>query len=222
MKRRVNLLLIAFIGIFIILSAVTFGFYYYDKVILGNVDVGEIVDAKVIYSFNGVDVVEGDDGYNHEEQMIITYASKKTSLDTENYPQLCDLHATLDIETEISIRVRIKINDAWINHKIFYSGGEKSEYDFRPLDNADGSTPFKFDSDWTYDEKTGYLYYNSVLKAGSYSIDFLINDEVSDELKYYFTYTTAAVSYRESKHCELQVSVEAVQASRAKAVWGID
>lgn len=221
MNRKIKLLLFAFAGLIVILAAISFGFYYYDKVILGSVDLAEIVDAKITYSFNGDEVVEGDDGYNASEHMITTYASKKTSMDTEEYPQLCDLHATLDIETEISIRIRVRINDAWINHKIFYAGGDKSEYTNRPLDNEDGSTPFTFDTNWTYDEKTGYLYYNEVLKAGSYSLDFLVNDEVNEDMKYYFTYTTAAVSYRESKHCELQITVEAVQASRAYAVWGV-
>ena len=221
MKRRIKLLVIAFISILIILTAVTFGFYYYDKVIIGNVDIGEIVNSSVTYTFNDDVVEDGDPGYNAIENVITCFASKKTSMDTEDYPQLCDLHATLNIETEISIRVRIKLDDTWIDHKILYSGGEKSEYDKRPFDNEDGSTPFTFDENWTYDDKTGYLYYNGVLKKGTHSIDFLVNDEVSEDMKYYFTYPTVAASYRQSKHCEFKVYVEAVQASRAYAVWGI-
>ena len=230
MKKRVNLLLIIFLSTVIVFSATTFGYFLFQRNINGNVDIGKVTSVEVIhyYQNNGVNTIinPNEKGYNEEKQTLTCYASRSTIDDTEGYLELSDLYTKIKVNSQISVRVRAKIEDTWIDNRIFYSDGHRfTIYNdvptvdrFRDTDNIIVSSgPFKYANNWTVGSD-GYLYYDLVIK-GENELDLIVNGD--NLLAYYYIYDRSFVAYRSVMMVEFKVIVEVVQANRAKELWGI-
>lgn len=231
MNRKIRLLLIALLSLVVISGVSTFAYFYFERRLEGNVDIGKITNTSVRYYYNdengnNVDFVNNEKGYDATKETLTCYASIATIDDTEGYLQLCDIYASVHVEAEISVRVRVKIEDAWCDNKIFYSDGRRTtSYNIIPdvsdFKNTNGiivdNGPFIFGDNWTKKDD-GYVYYDLIVK-GENDIDFIVNG--SNQLDYYYMYDRSSVAYRSIMFTEIKIIIEVVQANRAHELWGI-
>lgn len=75
---------------------------------------------------------------------------------------------------------------------------------------------FNFDSNWEYDEKTGYAYYQGVIESGvTDNLSVIKHGTFEKEL------ANGGYGYRETIFVSLEFQVDVVQANRAEEIWNV-
>lgn len=157
---------------------------------------------------------------DNDISMVTCYATEKKGFVEENdeYFHLNQLGFEFSFKTDIDVRVRIHVRDAWISHKVYPNGSVVKNYISKDKLEATGVSPFYIsDGNWFYDETTGYAYLKSVVQAHSseYTYSFQTNSD-------YFYTAKDTGGYRESVLVETSFIVDIVQANRAEQKWGVN
>lgn len=232
MRRKKILLVYAIVSLFIVLSTTVFGAFEMIRTISNsNVNVGNISLEDPIVSYwdsaNGTytQITAENPITGYSNGVLSTYATSKKETDTEGYIQLNQVGVTVAFKSDISVRLRVKIQDEWISRKVYNSGTIKTSIITKDWkSSADFVSPFSFAVSgstelWDYDVTTGYAYYNGII-AGD-TTGTTITKEFLVHNTYVYETSSTIIGYRETILVTLAFQIDLVQANRAEKVWGV-
>lgn len=207
--------LVMILLVFIVSSSIAvFALYTSQKDIIGTVKSGAITNIAINMSeYNaGGDIAVDSSTVGYDAGVLTCYATKRTSDNTADYMQLCNLKATVGYSATLNTRLRVKIQEVWISEKVYANNKIVPTI----ISKKSNTNYFVFEENWTYDESTGYAYYSEMIsKSDSISVPFITNGS------FYYT-TTSGIGYRETIYIQVQFQIETVQSNRAKKVWGVN
>lgn len=217
MKRRIIALIMTVSMLsLIIVGATVYGAFRLSKTITDNGYLTAGTIGTPAYTLNYYDSVLGtqtitEDTPGYDNGVLTCYASQKMAYNTLEYIQLNQLQTSVSYSSEISTRLRIKIQDSWKSVKIYTNETTRVEPIRKYVDEH-----FVFATGWVYDATDGYAYYQNLIlpNAAVDGINCLTNSS-------YVLGLESGIGYRETIYIELQFQVEVVQANRASAVWGV-
>ncbi len=215
MKKKIIISCFIFVAL-VVCGLTVHGAFTRNKNINGQGKSGKILDSEIeLVTYNRDTkkyslIDENTAGY--QNGVLICYASKKQVYNEEGYSELKDLGVNVSLETDINVRLRIKVQDVWMSYKVYPSGTKKNDIIAKDITE----NPFNFDSNWKYDPETGYAYYQGILNAGSSTgISVIKYGDYEKEL------STAVGGYRETIIVSISFQLDIVQANRAEAIWGV-
>lgn len=225
MKKRIFLICSALLTILGIGGAI---YAYYTTIRKVDIDANvghiDVSDDALVLSYqsdnNFLNVDVNTPGF--VDNTLTCYASKIRSYDTLGYVEFSKLKSTINYNSNINTKIRIKIQDVWISNKVYSTGREINNIIAKQQVDEDSQNtiiPFTFSADWEYDLSSGYAYYKKTVKKGSsISLDFIENYNASNA--YYYP-SISGSGFHETILVQLSFKIDIVQANRAYSVWGV-
>ncbi len=231
MKKKLFSLIALFIMFTLVIIGTIYAAFSLNKKIDLESQIGTITSPVLTLSYKTYDeetqeyiyqkIEDGSNFVGYRNGVISCYASKPDqNQDKEGYINLNQLKIEVEFNTNIDTRLRVKIQDSWISKKVYLNGTQTETVitkDWKTEDTT--NNPFNFATDWTYDETTGYAYYN-------YIVDTTQSDETGNFEKVfldsssYFYQKDQGLGFREVILIDISFQFDLIQANRAKAVWG--
>lgn len=219
-RNKKKLIIISLITIVLILASTTvFAFYQLNRSIKANGSYGKInscsIDLYELTNRGSLDnesalyskIEDAREGYS--DGVLYCYASERKSYNQEDYVEVRNLKAVVNIDTQIDTYIRVKIKDSWSSYRIYNSGTKKNEIIPKQ------SQAFELDSlKWYYDESSGYAYYKQIVN-GQLPITMFDYSNYLYQLK-------SSSTYRETIFVSVSFAAEAVQANRIESVFGVN
>lgn len=173
-----------------------------------------ILDKDIMESSSGSTKINADEK--------ITCSATENKSDSENI-YLSQLGLEFSFTSEIACYVRIHIQDAWKQTRIYNATGTvMAKYIVK--EKVDGKSPFMVDDEnWYYDEAENCVYLKEMYVPEKDAEGNFISKSYTfnvNEAYYYFLKTVG--TYSEYIDIDVSFTVDIVQANRAKALWHID
>lgn len=173
-----------------------------------------VLDKDVMESASGSTKIDADEN-------ITCSATENKSSNSNIY--LSQLGLEFSFTAEIACYVRIHIQDAWKQTKIYNATGTvMAKYIVK--EKIDGKSPFAVeDEEWYYDEEENYVYLREMyVPETDENGDFISKSYTFNVNEAYYYYLKTVGTYSEFIDIDVSFTVDIVQANRAKALWHID
>lgn len=169
------------------------------------------------------DIMESSSGSTKIDatEKITCSATENKSSDSSIY--LSQLGLEFSFTSDIACYVRIHIQDAWKQTKVYNATGTvMAKYIVK--EKVDGKSPFTVDDeDWFYDEEENCVYLKEMYVPEKDSEGNFISKSYTFNVNeaYYYLLKTVG-TYSEYIDIDVSFTVDIVQANRAKALWHKD
>lgn len=221
-QRRIKMtIIISFIILTIIpvgLVGLTEAWFYKGgsndiDLVLGDFDAAAIVRVNDTNLYNVVNVYDGNKGLFHLNGVM---KSKYTAAQQIGEYFVEDIVVNILANADIEAYLRVKVITEWkVTRK--YTTIQRDDI----VEAVYTTNPFQYDlvkdsndnSDWYYDQTTGYAYYKVIINKGLSTIPFIDGAEGYN--------ISTSRNYIETCDAILGLQVELVQANRWEAIWGI-